>query len=176
VSENHQPHDPETGIQAEPPAARPETAIQAHPPPAGSGLEMTAFLARMRTLLQMHTDLGAGIREPPMWAAVQMGALVLAVGLAFGTHQSLTASKADPTLAAVSFCLVFFLVLFAPSGLLRLARRVRQSAARQALLDFIALTVRTYPQEVEESGGVQVLADRVELQALVQVLEGKYQR
>src|SRR5262245_49689557 len=135
---------------------------------------MTVFLARMRNLLQLHADLGTGQGEPPMWAVVQMGALVMAVTLAFATHHTMTEAQADPGLAAVTFCLVFFLVLLMPHGLLRLSRRIRQSAARQALLDSIALTVTTYPQEVEECGGVRVLADRVELQALVHVLEEKY--
>jgi hypothetical protein len=76
--------------------------------------------------------------------------------------------------ADIMFVITFFLVLAMPYLFLYLSRRMRKKIALQELEENILLTARTYPAEVEHSGGLAVLADRVELEALVQILEERY--
>jgi hypothetical protein len=177
-------------------------AIQADKP-AGKGppgLNDPAFLARCRNILEEHNKLASRGRTPPMWGFVQGGAFALAILAAFGVYramaeepppQSVPAVKGRVTvpvskdaeesaedrpkndLAGVMFVVTFFVVLFAPDTMLYLSRRTRKTIGLQHLEDAIRLTLRNFPNEVEHCGGVSVLVDRVELAALVEVLESR---
>lgn len=149
-----------------------DSAIQAasNVPAKPPGLSQTGFLSRARQLLQMHDDLAGRSRTPPMWGFVQAGAFALAIVMAFGVYHAL---PADSDMGGVMFILTFFGVLFAPDGLLYMSRRTRKTIIRQNLEDAIRVTVRNYPDEVEHCGGITVLVDRVELAALVEVLDNQ---
>jgi hypothetical protein len=86
----------------------------------------------------------------------------------------LAGKNVDPDLAGVLFLLICLLVAAVPDGFLYLLRRMRRSTALGAIEEFIIMTVNTYPQEIEQVGGVNTLADPVELEALVHVLEDKF--
>jgi hypothetical protein len=173
VSEPNPLPDPTTGIQPKPAAPLPDTGIQANRPAGAAppGVAQAAFLARIRRLRELHHDLSAAKPNPPMWTAIQFGAVVLGIALAFSSYNAMLAENVDKDMAGIAFVAIFFLTMLAPDVLLRLGRRLQASAARNAIVDFITLTMRNYPDEVEHCGGVKVLTDRVELEALLHVLE-----
>jgi hypothetical protein len=176
VSEPSPAPDPQTGIQAEPPGPAAD-GIQAEKPaaPAPPSLSEAAFLARLRRLLDLHAAMNAGQPTPPMWGVVQAGSFLLGIVMAYQTAGELTAQKVDKDLVAVVFIVLFFLGMFLPTIMLRLYRRLQAKAARDAILDFIAQTARSYPEAVAHCGGMEVLADPLEIEALVRVLEQKFQ-
>jgi hypothetical protein len=175
----------DTSIRAANGAATPKPAaeaIQADKPPgkAPPGLNDPAFLARCRNILEEHNKLASRGRTPPMWGFVQGGAFALAVLAAFGVYQAMTGDVVEGAdgppkndLAGLMFVVTFFVVLFAPDTMLYLSRRTRRTIGMQHLEDAIRLTLRSFPAEVEHCGGVTVLVDRVELGALVEVLENR---
>ena len=143
-------------------------------PPAGpmpDGLQEFSFLSRLRNLLQLHNEISKSRPAPPMWGFLQGGVAILALVAATAVNHSLIAAEGDQDLAFVAFVIVFLLIALAPTGILYLGRRTQTAILRQNLEEHIGLTVRTYSSEVEHCGGVQVLADRVELEALIHVLQ-----
>lgn len=176
MSEPNPAPKPEAGIQAEAPGPTSD-AVQADRPaaPAPPTLSEAAFLARMRRLMDMHAAMSAARANPPMWAAVQIGSFFLGLGMAYQLSNELTKQKVDPNLVAAVFVGLFFFGMLAPGLFLKLYRRLQANAAREAILQFIAQTARIYPEAVAHCGGVELLADHVEMEALVRVLEQKFQ-
>jgi hypothetical protein len=173
----------DTSIRASNGAAAPkppaEGAIQAAKSPAAKGppaINDVAFLARCRNILDEHNKMLTRGRTPPMWGFVQGGAFAMACLAAFAVYRAMTAGDAPETpndFAGVMFVVTFFVVLFAPDTMLYLSRRTRRTITYQHLEDAIRMALRTFPDEVEHCGGVAVLADRVELAALVEVLQNQ---
>jgi len=155
------------------PAAAPEGAITspenlpAKVPTAA--LANPAFLPRLKYLLDFHNDLTAKMRTPPMWGFVQAGAFAMATVMAFAVYHAM---PEDDDWGGVIFILTFVGVLFAPDALMYLSRRTRKTIIRQNLEDALRMTLRNFPDEVEACGGLPVLVDRVELAALIEVLQG----
>jgi hypothetical protein len=175
----------DTSIQAANGAATPKPsaeAVQAGKPAVKGppGVNDAAFLARCRNILDEHNKLASRGRTPPMWGFVQGGAFAMAILAAFGVYRAMVADVAEAAegagqndFAGVMFVITFFVVLFAPDTMLYLSRRTRKTIGLQHLEDAIRLTLRNFPDEVEHCGGVTVLVDRVELGALVEVLENR---
>lgn len=95
------------------------------------------------------------------------------------TSYLLTVSPAEETASSrwLPALLLFSgigLGLAAPGLLLRQIRRGQRWQQYQRLEDALRLMLRHFPDEIEHSGGIQVLADAVELEALICVLESKY--
>jgi hypothetical protein len=170
-----EPPNPDEAIQAHLPAQF-ETGIQANRPADAvpPGLQKAAFLARLRNLLELHEKHSRSRPLPGMWWMVQVGALVFAALVAGGTAQSMSARNLDPDLIGWTFVLLFLPILLLPDICLRLSRRAEQTSARIALEDYIIRIAESFPEEVEHCGGLAVLADHVELEALIRVVEKKY--
>jgi hypothetical protein len=105
---------------------------------------------------------------------VQFGGLIGGVVLGYTVNQELLAAHFDQNVAGVASLLMAVAGLALPDTLLAVIRRSQRNAARDEIYVFIEKTLRNYPDEVEHCGGVRVLADRVELEALVHVLEDKF--
>jgi hypothetical protein len=169
--------DPETALKADRPTQTLETGIQtgaaggtAVPP----GLQHPAFVQRIRELHELHTRLSTTRANPAMWPLVQLGCFFMGGAAAFGMYQAMVTGGAEQDVAAVGFVVAFFVVLLAPDALLWLGRRSQKIVARHQLLECISMTCRLYPEEVSHCGGLRVLADRLEVEALLTVLEARY--
>jgi hypothetical protein len=150
------------------------------PEPPGSGavpasLQSPGFRTRIRDLLDLHNQLARNRANPPMWGLVQAAFFVVAIVAAFGVNRAIAMGDPNNTMGGIAFIITFVIVLAGPDTLLYLNRRAQKTILRQSLEDAIGLTLRTYPDEVEHCGGVRVLADRVELEALIHVLTDKFQ-
>jgi len=169
---------PETGIQAHRAASHSETAIQARlgDGPLPPGLQEPAFLARLKTLLDLHQQARASRPKPPMWGMIQGGAVLLAIVVSFGVFNTMMAGGqgGEDDLAGVAFVVTFVLICLLPELLLWAARRSQRAVAMQGIWDNAESLLRTFGDEVEHCGGVQILGDCVELEALVQVLEQRF--
>jgi hypothetical protein len=153
-------------------------AVGSGPPPRGGGespaaTQQFAFVGRLRQLLQMHNELAKTQKNPAMWSVVQGVFLFLAIAVGFGVFQSMIMANPQDNSATIAFIITFVVIAAGPDFMLYLARRARKKIARVSIEEFIAGTVRSYPDEVEECGGIKVLVDRVELEALVHVLHDR---
>lgn len=167
---------PETGIQAERPTGRNETGIQARlgDGPLPPGFQEPAFLARLKNLLELHQLARTSRPKPPMWGVVQSGAFILAVVVAFGVFNTMIAAKVDSDTAGISFVIIFFLVCLAPELMLWLGRRSQRAVAMRGIWENAESLLRNFGAEIEHCGGPQILADHVELEALVHVIEQRF--
>lgn len=170
-------HSAETGIQAQRPSSRGESAIQArlNDGPLPPGVQEPAFLARLKNLLELHQQARASRPKPPMWGMIQAGAVVLGIVASFGVFNALNAGgKTSADGAGVAFVVTFCLMCMMPDLLLWLSRRSQRAIAMQGLRDTAESLLRTFGTEIEHCGGVQVLGDYVELEALVHILEQRF--
>jgi len=157
------------------PTASAETAFSTEPTarPRPPGAVSPQFLARLRGLLQQHRDLHAKVGPPPMWTVLQLLALITGLGVGFTLAQSLNAKAGNERWAPLVFLGCFLAGALVPDLLLKMIRKAQFVPRQQALEEALRLTLRTYPDEVEQAGGVAVLADPVELEALIHVLATK---
>ncbi len=167
--------NPDAHIQAEKPPAT-DAGIQANRPATAlpPALAQATFLARMRRLLDMHNEMNASKGKPSMWMGAQMGGYLFGAVLGYSAYQELVAFGLQKEYAAVGFLLLLFAGAMLPDVLLKVVRKVQYNTARDGIVEFIERTLRNYPDEVEHCGGVSVLADRVELEALIHVLQDKF--
>jgi hypothetical protein len=184
MSDSDSEPPPETGIQAERPKANAATGIQARlsEGPLPPGFQEPAFLARLKNMLELHGVLTMNRPKPPMWGAVQIGFVLLAAVVAFSTFHAMmsvpapkgAAANNREDMAGVVFLFMFFLICVAPDALLWLSRRSQRAIARQSLWQSIKSMVRTFPAEIDHCGGVEILGDKVELEALVHILDQRF--
>lgn len=165
----------EPNIQPEKPSA-PDAGIQANRPTTdpAAAMAQSNFRGRMRRLLEMHSELILNKPKPPFWVAVQSGGLLFGLALGYGAYKEMLGAELDKDLAGVVAFILIFAGAVLPDVLLKLGRKAQYNAARDKVLDFIEKTLRNYPAEVEQVGGVKVLADRVELEALLHVLQDRF--
>lgn len=106
------------------------------------------------------------LQEQP-WAALGCASYFLTAPLT-------AESTANEWLLPAFFITGVLLGGLAPGFFLKQIRKSHSVKARQVLENALRVTVRNYPAEIEHSGGIHVLADAVELEALIHVLENKY--
>jgi hypothetical protein len=138
-----------------------------------AGLEQTVFLSRLRRLLELHKDMFASKSKPQMWGMIQFGCIVVAALVAWKASQAVGEAEGSENMTALTFFVTFFAIAGLPDVMLYFARRIQRTNARQTLEEYLVSTMQSFPTEVEQCGGVSVLADRVELEALIQVLENR---
>lgn len=134
-------------------------------------LRLQAFLGWLKLRLQIYADIRARRAIPPWWGLVQLGCLVVGVVNTCSLFQLPFKATGNEHLEGLVFLGVFFGFAVVPTLLLRLFRRSRLEEVRQRLEEATRLTVQTYPAEIEQCGGMRILTDPVELEALVHVLE-----
>jgi xanthosine utilization system XapX-like protein len=174
------PHDvpPDAAITSQRPLAA-DTGITRERPIPNMGntpdtVRSLAFLSRLKILLQIYADIRARHPKPPMWGLLQGGAIIMGIVVGYTLIEPTVVATGKEHLGGLVFLASFFGAALVPDLLLKLLRRSQVALVRQRLEEAARLTVQTYPDEIEQCGGVRVLTDPVELEALVHVLENTY--
>lgn len=174
------PHDvpPDSAITSQRPLPA-DTGITGERPILGTGnapetVRSLAFLSRLKVVLQIYADIQARHPKPPMWGLLQGGAIIMGVVVGYTLIEPTVVVTGKEHLGGLVFLASFFGAALVPDLLLKLIRRSQVALVRQRLEEAARLTVQSYPDEIEQCGGVRILTDPVELEALVQVLENTY--
>lgn len=163
---NQRPLSANTGITGERPMPGPSNMPET--------LRSLAFLSRLKIVLQIYADLRARRPHPPMWGLLQGGALIMGVAVGYSLIEPTVALTGKEHLGGLVFLAAVLASAAVPDLLLKVLRRSQLMVIRQRLEEAARLTLQTYPEEIEQCGGVRILADPVELEALVHVLETTY--